>query len=681
LFIDNLYIKNNNIGNVESYLTLYNPELILDNDGNCYTLNNNDFNFDYQYFIFNPSSFFKSPYQSHENYHFGYIHMFWNYTDDSSYVETFNTNKYQPNYIRGTFTEDTGKDISIVKTDSYGNFIRDWNSSYFTGTNNILIREQLINLLDYQTINDIELPDTISNEDKEYYKDYHGIIKTEKQKIFRTYDLIKTLDGHILKTYKNVDGKDEIINIEPTYNYETKNYYALVINKDNKKSNCITSCKMILTPNQSIELDAALYNYNNSVVNSNIITRNVYKDKIFFKISSNDLIKEGTILFGNSKQLPSAFNIENINEYFRLPSEDGMNYHKLILTVTDYCELDVECSINTEDMPMFDNDTINWYLTSTNINKLIDFNFNSSIIYVNDPKEFKINLALNDIFAKQYRHHDILQWIQTPNGFKYYSKHTYAHYNYQYNTYDIVTDWDNTNITIPGFIDTSTIGSNSLFDIIIKDNEMEATSLIINTSTNNDQEYVKYVEIYLNSSLILDKTNVLDTNGIITLNDVIPVIVTENQLNNENILNELYLKTSKTESDKNNILITIKYAVIGEEECTHITTYEYNLNHYNEYRTLPIVNLHLYNNMESLEQLNKIENGVLCNQFQYFIDIKIDDFNSNNWGKLINEYKDINIELTLKLEETIKTLNDEDLSSILKISYSLIEPDVDIINI
>jgi hypothetical protein len=109
-------------------------------------------------------------------------------------------------------------------------------------------------------------------------------------------------------------------------------------------------------------------------------------------------------------------------------------------------------------------------------------------------------------------------------------------------------------------------------------------------------------------------------------------------------------------------------------------TYEYNISGFNEYRTLPEIILNTYNDMESLEKLNNADNGILCNQFQYFTEFKVNNFDNSNWGKVLQEYP--NPKLNLKL--TIKTIIGEidkqydNLDSILKISYSLIKPNIDI---
>lgn len=54
----------------------------------------------------------------------------------------------------------------------------------------------------------------------------------------------------------------------------------------------------------------------------------------------------------------------------------------------------------------------------------------------------------------------------------------------------------------------------------------------------------------------------------------------------------------------------------------------------------------IYNN--DLENSNNAENGVLCNQFQYFLDLKVQDFDMSTWGQY---KKDAKIDVTLKLDQ------------------------------
>ena len=720
LYINNLFINSTNLGNIESYYTLFNQELILDNNGNCYTLNEQDFNDITQYFNFNPSSFFKDKNHTHENYHFGYIHMFWNNTNDNS---IYDSNYYHPNYITGTLTENVSTNIIIPKTDQDGNYIRNWNSSYFQNITNITIREELINLWDTSTINDISqnLPSFISNEDKILYKDYHGIIITEKMSKNLSYYYVKTLDGDEYRYYEN----NVILNSSSKLFY--KNYYQF--EKD--------SSKLYVGHPNSVTY------FNNKIYYP--LTKYLYS----LTLSNTDLLQLTTLIYQYVENSPKVFEINTdiidvLTYYYNITPLYNLTYDDIYLldqyndkfitlnqiaddhyedlftkewfttysTDTDNIQIQIKkpgiikitSKVKDENDVLLPN-TISWYIcvldSYDNINlfnnTLYDSSFNSSIIYVQDPSDYKINLVINDKFNMPYRNHDILQWVQTPNGFKYYSKHTYVYYNIITNTYDISTNWNNSIIENPGFLDTSIIyDTNKIFDFNVQISDKQLT---VNASTYGDQEYVKYIQVYQDSVLLneLKSTNVsINDEGIVTLpeNGIVEfkINLPENLNNydfNDDILNKLY-ENKINPTFNNNILFTVKYSIGTEKTCSHLTTYEYNINGYNEYRTLPEIKLNIYNDMESLENLNKSNNGILCNQFQYFTDIKINGFNNSNWGKLTNIIKNPVLNLILNIDSSVETYlfennepNEESINNLtnienLKLTYSLIKPNVDI---
>ena len=726
LYLNNLFIKNTNLGNLESYYTLFNQDLILDNDGNCYTLNEIDFNTTTQYFIFNPSSFFKDRLHTHENYHFGYIHMFWNYTEDNS---IFNSNYYHPNYITGSQQDTVQTNIKIPKTDQDGNYIRNWDSSYFQDTTNITIREQLINLWDTSTINDIShnLPSFISEEDKEYYKDYYGIIVTENLMKQLSYNYVKTLDGNEYRYYEN----DVISNTNAKILY--KNYFQFekdpenlfightsntVLNSNDKIYYPLTKYvySLTLTDNDTISCTPLIYQYSTTIdkfeVNTDIIDDLTYYYNVtpIYNLTKDDIY----ILNEDDDKFITLNEIENdhyedllTKEWFTTYSNDIDNIQ---LQIKKPGILKVTSKVKDENDNLLPN-TISWYVyilesfDNLNIfnNNLYDSSFNSSIIYVQDPSDYKINLSLNDKFNMPYRNHDIIQWIQTPNGFKYYSKHTYANYNIITNTYDISTNWDNSIIETPGLIDSSIVyNTNKIFDFNV---QVDNNTLTVNASTDGDQEYVKYIQVYQDSVLLTKLDNsginlfnniVIDENGVVKLpsNGIVKYKINLPQdLNtvdfNDDILNNLYL--NKINSTYNNtILFTVKYAIGTETTCSHLTTYEYNISGYNEYRTLPEVILNTYNDMESLENQNKSINGILCNQFQYFTDIKINGFNNSNWGKLTNIITEPKLNLIFNIDSSVETYefensdpNEEPINNLnniqsLKLKYSLLKPNIDI---
>ena len=495
----------------------------------------------------NPDFFFAdSCINNHSDYHYGYIHMFWNYDNNSAYLGSTNTYFYQPNYITAHEIEDIQKPVTVIKKDEEGFYVRNWDSSEFKAITSEPIKDLLINTTDQQTLKDVsnQLSDKANLEDVYKYLDVSGIIVTEQVYKNLEYDILRSLDG--TKIYKN-------------YEDET------------------------------------------------------YSDEIRY----NDQISH------------------NINDV------------KLIL----------------------------------------DTSFNSSVIYKTDPDDLKINLNIKDKFATPYRNHYILQWISTPNGLKYYSKPTKAVYNQQYNSYNIISSWNPVIYQKPGYIDTSTLGNEKLFDIIVQGN-----NVIIDASTQGEQEKVTKIELYQNSELKGQKT--VGSDGLCRYNGIFSTITdsTSSAINNAEILNDLYNLSFSSEGEQY-ILYTIKYSIGEETELTHISTFKYMLQKYDEVRTLPKISLKCYNDMESLEQLNKAENGILCNQFQFFVDLKIDDFNENNWGKITHLLNNPTLKLTLNIDastcklnnnttNTNYTFNDKLLNNNkVRTSVSLLKPNVDIFNI
>ena len=539
LYIDNMYVKDGNFGNIESYNTLYAPELNLDNDGNCYTLNTDDYDADLETFIVDTSSYFRDPLHNHDGYHFGTIHKYWNYNEENinnSNTSYFNSSYYKPNYITGTVTEETQTNITKIKLTPEGDYVRNWDSSEYKNIDDMYVRQALIYALDTSTLQDVShlLNKSVTIETYNDCSKFKGIIVTEQVPVFRTYDVIKMLNGYQYRTYREVATSGD---------------------------------------------GDGLYD------------------------SSDNFIMDGPI------------------------------------------------------------------------DKFIDTSFYSNIDFTIDSSVTKINLALQDPTASLYRHHEITQWISTPNGLKYFSKQTRADYNIQTNTFDITADWISKKpIVKPGLINEATIGNADLFTLTFNGNK-----LTINASTNGDDDIVTKIELYENS---VKKGNTMELTDTGTC-DFTVTEFTDQSTTNATLLS-LY-KEQDLNIKPNHALYTIKYAVEDEEQCTHIATYDREFGGYTEYRKFPKISLHSYNDMESLEQLNNIDNGILVNQFQTFVDLKIDDFNQETWGKMQNKYPDpvlhilINDTFNLKKPNSTNKEQGTNISdSDYKISYSLIKPNVDI---
>ena len=58
--------------------------------------------------------------------------------------------------------------------------------------------------------------------------------------------------------------------------------------------------------------------------------------------------------------------------------------------------------------------------------------------------------------------------------------------------------------------------------------------------------------------------------------------------------------------------------------------------------------MHLHTDINELESYNTINSGILCNQFQTFLDINISNFDYDNWGKYIGDESDTLLNIRIK---------------------------------
>lgn len=93
------------------------------------------------------------------------------------------------------------------------------------------------------------------------------------------------------------------------------------------------------------------------------------------------------------------------------------------------------------------------------------------------------------------------------------------------------------------------------------------------------------------------------------------------------ILNGVKLNTSER-----TLTLTVKYNV-GSKKC--VSYKKLTQPGYVENRKIPKVELTLNKDLVELERANNIENGVLCNQFQFFVDVDITDFDRSVWGSYV----------------------------------------------
>lgn len=235
LYIDNLYVRNNNKGNIEALNTLYNNELVLNSFGNCYTLTEDNYDSSTQSFIMNVDNFFNNSIDvSKGDYVYGYVHMYYNYNDTSTKNSGVRS-CYYSNYIKGTFTDTSLSKVRVPKTDDNGNYIRDYNNESYKNVTSSEIKQVLINTWDTSTLENVRslLPKTVNTSTFNMYKDVKGIIQTEEVEQYKVYDkVIDVSSGYYYKKYHIdssiviYDGSNNLQANAKFNNYFDTSYYS-----------------------------------------------------------------------------------------------------------------------------------------------------------------------------------------------------------------------------------------------------------------------------------------------------------------------------------------------------------------------------------------------------------------------------------------------------------------------
>ena len=111
-------------------------------------------------------------------------------------------------------------------------------------------------------------------------------------------------------------------------------------------------------------------------------------------------------------------------------------------------------------------------------------------------------------------------------------------------------------------------------------------------------------------------------------------------INNENL-------TTKSR----NLNVTVVYMNNGKEYRSH---YKIEQPGYIEKRNIPEVDIKINKELRALESANRQSNGVLCNEYQFYVDIAVNNFDRNNWGSYVDEDN-----VTLNFDITNATIDDE----------------------
>lgn len=547
LYIDNLYVRNNNKGNIEALNTLYNNELVLNSYGNCYTLTEDNYDSSTQSFTMNIDDFFNNIDVSKDDYVYGYIHMYYNYNDMNNKNSGVRT-RYYSNYIKGTFTDTSLSKVRVPKTDNNGNYIRDYNNESYKNITSSEIKQVLINTWDTSTLENVRslLPKTVNEAIFNIYKDVRGIIQTEEVEQYKVYD--------------------KVIDVSSGYYY--KKYH----------------------------IDSSIFIYDGS----------------------------------NNLQANAKF-----NDYFDTSYYSGI------------------------DTKQFD---------------------------YSDSSVLKISLDKSDNDSQKYRHHIIQQYIGNKYGIKYFSKLTYADFNYQTSEFDI----DSSFIQVNHKDLNKTLNYEDVFNITIDGNIMTLEFKDKLTELYN-------LCVYENSSkkdITVNKdTGICQVKNIKqSTQDIEKDVITK--IPGDKFLKYVY-DASVISIPNTEVLYTIKYNTIEDDTAVDETnstdkivysntvTYNRIIKGYTEKRTIPNIKMNIYNDLESLENINNSSNGILCNQFQTFMTLEIDKFSNDDWGlyKVYLQNPTLRIYINKNISDKPSLTADDNTIKEWIFKYTLYKPGIDIYNI
>ena len=328
--------------------------------------------------------------------------------------------------------------------------------------------------------------------------------------------------------------------------------------------------------------------------------------------------------------------------------------------------------------------------TNAKFNNYFDTSYYSDI----DTKQFdysdssilKISLDKSDNDSQKYRHHIIQQYIGNKHGIKYFSKLTRADFNYQTSEFDI----DASFVQVNHKDLNKTLNYEDVFNITID------TSISMTLEFKDKLTKLYNLCVYENGS----KKNIsLNTDtGICQVKnikqstqDIEKDVITK--IPDDKFLKYVY-DASVINIPNTEILYTIKYNTIEDDTAVDETnstdkivysntvTYNRIIKGYIEKRTIPDIKMNIYNDLESLENINNSSNGILCNQFQTFMTLEIDKFSNDDWG-LYKEYlpdPKLRIYVKNKFDKPSLTADNNTIKEWI-FKYTLYKPGIDIYNI
>lgn len=405
--------------------------------------------------------------------------------------------------------------------------------------------------------------------------------------------------------------------------------------------------------------------YKDNEVTVNKIVSSNNGSKIPLKIS-NMMIRKNNI--GNveaSSVVMSDKIILDSYGYCHTLTEDNYNYSKnaFIVNSTDivndekYTDYTYGATVISYDNSEIDDNVYKNKENSTITHYILDSENNS--------------ITLSEIYNENTTHNIVL-WVSDSCGIKHYSKHTIAKYDTEIMNYNIsvledseieIDDSQNSDYTIFMCSGLSSDESDNELNIFVKGTPNitvfantrelslsssynyfnswctlsdfkkvdydDRTDEYKHSANNKDDGYDMYrVKVHVNDNI----PQIIDAD-VATAKDYNRSAGTSNETDGCDLFNAL-MNGSTIKTNDRSVTITVKY-MSGSKEIKDY--YKLVQPGYIDNRKIPKVKLEIKNDLDTLERSNDINNGVLCNQFQFFVDIDISDFSRDYWGSYVPE--------------------------------------------
>ena len=100
--------------------------------------------------------------------------------------------------------------------------------------------------------------------------------------------------------------------------------------------------------------------------------------------------------------------------------------------------------------------------------------------------------------------------------------------------------------------------------------------------------------------------------------------------------------------------VAVKYHLLNEntqatngQHSVFYENYEIKQPGFSDPRVVPHIDLKIHTDVNELESYNTINSGILCNQFQTFMDINISEFDYDSWAKYISDINDTTLDVDI----------------------------------